>query len=197
MDFEELVRLHPRIHLDEKGDPISWAIGDDVLRYLDRVLEPGWTTVETGTGMSTLVFLVNGCRHTAISPAAREFDVIRAFCREHLIDTAEFNARADRSEQVLPVLGVTDIDLFLIDGRHAFPSPYVDFYYGAERLRTGGLMVVDDTHLLTGTVLRDFLVEDTHWRTVELFDKTAVFEKLDDRVHVGEWNTQPYILSRM
>jgi len=197
MNFDDLLRLHPRIHLDEKGEPISWAIGEDVLRYLDRVLEPGWTTVETGSGMSTLVFVVNGCRHFAISPAAREFDVIHAFCREHGIDAAGFTPIVERSERVLPELRVEDVDLFLIDGRHAFPSPYVDFYYGAELLRTGGLMVVDDTHLLTGAVLRDFLAEDTHWRTVELFDKTAVFEKLDDRIHVGEWNTQPYILSRM
>lgn len=197
MTLDDLLRLHPLVHLDAHGDPISWAIGEDVLRFLDSLLRPGWRTVETGSGMSTLVFLINGCRHIAISPAVREFGVIRDFCRAHGVDLSGLQEIGQRSELALPQLAMDQLDLFLIDGRHAFPSPYLDWFYGASMLKVGGLMMVDDTHLLTGAVLRDFLVEDTHWRTVELFDKTAVFEKLDADVHAGEWNSQPYILNRM
>lgn len=197
MTLDELLRLHPLVHLDAHGDPISWAIGEDVLRYLDGLLQPGWRTMETGSGMSTLVFLINGCHHTAISPSAREFEVIREFCRGHDIDLSHFDGIAERSELALPNLTAANLDLFLIDGRHAFPSPYVDWFYGAAMLKVGGLVVVDDTQLLTGAVLRDFLAEDTHWRTVQLFGKTAVFEKLDDDIHAGEWNLQPYITNRM
>ena len=53
--------------------------------------------------------------------------------------------------------------LVLIDGSHSFPSPFIDWYYTAFRLRVGGFLVVDDTQLWTGHVLKRFLEAEPDW----------------------------------
>lgn len=196
MTVKELLDLHPEFHLDERGKSISWAIGRDVLEYLDQVVGPESRTMETGAGLSTLVMALNGCSHLAITPAGGELQRIRDFCRQHQVDLAKVRLLEERSEIALPRVEDRDLDLFLVDGRHAFPSPFIDWFYGAEYLKLGGLMVVDDTQLWTGRVLHDFLEAETHWRTVESLGKTTIFQKLDLEIHTGEWNSQPFILQQ-
>lgn len=150
--------------------------------------------METGAGLSTLVFALRGCHHTAISPDGDEFQRLRRFSNENGIDLQNVTLIESRSEFALPGLHTIDLDCFLVDGRHAFPSPFIDWFYGAQYLKPGGLMVIDDTQIWTGKVLEDFLQSESHWRSVKSFDKTSIFEKLDMQVHTGEWNNQPFIL---
>jgi predicted O-methyltransferase YrrM len=194
LNLEELLRLQPKFHLDEEGQPISWGIGFDVLEFLDDRLSEAHTTLETGAGMSTVVFALNGCQHTVITPAERESVLIREFCEEHRISLSALEFVQERSEFALPHLQCGALDVALIDGRHAFPTPFIDWFYTAARLRKGGLMMIDDIQLKTGEILRDFMMADPRWRQVEELGKTSVFEKLRDDVHEGEWNTQPYLL---
>lgn len=200
MSPEELLRLHPAFHLDGEGRPISWGIGEELLRFVGERLRDGDRTLETGAGISTVYFTLLGCRHTAITPASRELDLIREFCREHEIPTDRLELVPERSEWALPVrlpqwtAAGESLDLVLVDGRHAFPSPFIDWFYGAAAMRVGGWMVVDDTQLLTGRQLRDFMAADPHWRSVTEIGKSAVFEKLDAAIHEPEWDGQPYLL---
>lgn len=197
MIVSDLLLLNPEFHQDENGSPISWAIGNDVLEYLADAVGLESFTMETGAGLSTVVFALRGCHHIAIAPSSFEFARIREFCARHGINLERVELIEDCSEQALPRLSKDRrLDLFLVDGRHAFPSPYIDWYYGARLLKVGGLMVVDDTQLLTGAVLRDFMTEDGFWHEVRVFDKTAVFQKTDEGFDSVEWNGQPYILSR-
>ncbi len=197
MNASDLLSFHPQLHQDEHGEPISWAIGDDVLSFIAEHAFEGGRTMETGAGMSTIVFANSKCVHTAIAPSREEFDKIRTFCEMHNIDLGQTNLVEGFSETVLPrLLDNYELDLFLVDGRHAFPSPYLDWYYGARMLRVGGMMVVDDTQLLTGAVLRDFMTEDGFWEIVVDFSKTTVFRKIRDGFESVEWNQQPYIMSR-
>ena len=39
------------------------------------------------------------------------------------------------------------LDFVLIDGGHGFPTPMLDWFYGAGRLRRGGVAVFDDVQL--------------------------------------------------
>jgi hypothetical protein len=39
------------------------------------------------------------------------------------------------------------LDLVLIDGDHAFPASFIDWYYTAEQVKLGGYVIVDDTNL--------------------------------------------------
>lgn len=197
MNITELLSLHPQFHQDENGEPISWAIGDDVLQFIADHVHRGSRTMETGAGMSTVVFAYSECLHTAIAPSSYEFEEIRAFCGRHSIDLGQTTLKEGNSETTLPhMLDTKDLDLFLVDGRHAFPSPYIDWYYGALMLNVGGLMVIDDTQLLTGAVLRDFMTEDDYWDSVMEFPKTSVFRKMKDGFQRAEWNQQPYIMNR-
>ena len=196
MNIAQLLDLHPKLHNDGHGALTSWAIGSDVLEYLDSRLQPGHRTMETGAGLSTLVFALHGCHHTAISPDGDEFRRLRRFSIDHGIDLQDVTLIESRSEFALPGLQTGNLDLFLIDGRHAFPSPFIDWFYGAQLLRVGGLMIVDDTQLWTGQVLVEFMQSESHWQVIEHFDKTSIFEKLDNEVHAGEWNDQPFILQK-
>ena len=47
---------------------------------LRRNVTPGQRTIETGSGMSTILFLLLGADHTAVSPDAGEPERIRRYC---------------------------------------------------------------------------------------------------------------------
>jgi predicted O-methyltransferase YrrM len=100
------------------------------------------------------------------------------------------------SQWVLPTLEPVALDFVLIDGDHAFPTPFLDWYYAAERLRVGGLVMIDDIPLRTGAVLDDFLrAEVSRWRAVERLSRTVVYEKLTPTVlDFAGWMSQPWCM---
>jgi hypothetical protein len=84
----------------------------------------------------------------------------------------------------------------LIDGSHAFPHVFIDYFYSARSLRVGGTIVVDDVHLWTGNVLRDFLNSEPEWAMVEQWDgRTVAFRKLAE-LQPRDWFDQPYVFGR-
>jgi hypothetical protein len=122
---------------------------------------------------------------------------IRGYCASHDVDLSRVRFELGRSEDVLPGLSLPELDLVLIDGGHGFPTPFVDWYYTARRLRVGGVLVVDDIHLWTGLVLRDFLVEEPGWMLQTEFPlRAAVFEKTAPMPSLPEWFAQPFVLNR-
>ena len=59
---------------------------------------------------------------------------------------------------MLPQLRDKDYDFALIDGRHAFPTPFIDWYYIADALKIGGLVLIDDLHIWTCDLLKQYLL---------------------------------------
>ena len=164
-------------------------------KFLDDYVEPAHVTLETGSGFSTLVILRKGvARHIAVAPEPDEFAVIREYSAENGISTETLEAVAMNSQQYLPAADVPRLDLVLIDGDHAFPSPFIDWYYTADRLAVGGLMIVDDIQLVTGRLLADFMDADPKWDRV-LYEPSrfAVFRKVQHPIHEGRWFEQPYV----
>jgi len=96
------------------------------------------TTMETGAGLSTIVFAQKSRRHFCITPAAEEVQRLEKYASEHKIpfDTVEFCI--GKSEEVLPEFRGVSIDVGLIDGRHGFPAPIIDWYYMANLLKVNG-----------------------------------------------------------
>jgi hypothetical protein len=131
-----------------------------------------------------------------VVPCLDEVERLKTFCEAKGIATVNVQFVIERSEQALPRLDAWDFDVCLIDGRHSFPSPFIDFYYMAERLKMGGILVVDDTSLWTGRVLSEFLQAEPEWRLAKKFPNTVVFEKLQEGTHNKVWYEQPFLRAR-
>ncbi len=201
--LQRLLTERPKFHAEYNVDGViaaeafSFAIGEDMLEWILGHVEPGWRTLETGCGYSTVSFAIAGSEHTTISPYSPEHDSIKKWCAENGIDTSRIQFIAAESEMVMQSLSDSPLDLVLIDGKHAFPVPFIDWFYTADRVKKGGYMIVDDTHLITGTILRDFLHKEIgRWELDYKTNKTAVFQKTtEESVIKGVWwRQQPFCL---
>lgn len=196
MTVDELLANPPSLHV-RAGQPFSYGISEAVLRELDRRLPAEARTLETGAGVSTLFCAVKGWRHIAIAPDEGLFERIRAWCVAHGTSVDSLRLIGEPSERCLPGLQCEKLDGALIDGRHGFAGPFIDWHYIEPLLKQGGLLVVDDTHVWTGGVLRDVLKQDPAWEFLrELDGRTAVFQKLAEGSTMREWRQQPYVLAR-
>jgi predicted O-methyltransferase YrrM len=192
LSLTELISNTPRIH---NARACTDGIHPRLAQFLDERLTSNFATLETGAGLSTLVILRKGvARHIAIAPAPDEFVAIRKFCAENSIPTTGFEPVTATSQECLPVTPLPALNLVLIDGDHAFPVPFLDWYYTADHLVVGGLMIVDDIQLLTGRLLADFMDADPKWERV-LYEEArfAVFRKLQHPIHTGRWEHQPFV----
>ena len=101
---------------------------------------------------------------------------------------------AEPSDRYLPACDVNSLDLVLLDGKHAFPWPIIDWFYTADRLKVGGLMILDDTQLRPVRVLADFLMADVdRWRLEgKPGGRTSIFRKLTGPVHDATWKMHPW-----
>jgi hypothetical protein len=195
--LEALLRDRPAIHSDDGSDPMAHGLLEEGLALLDRIVQPGWRTLETGSGFSTIILAAKGAEHTCIVPNQREVDRIRAYCADSGIDTRRVMFHLQPSERVLPALELGALDLVLLDGSHSFPQVFIDWFYTATALTRGGRLIVDDIHLWTGRVLRDFLAAEPAWRVDdELGGRAAILTKVGDVDPDQLWTDQRYVQAR-
>jgi hypothetical protein len=169
----------PKLFIDHEGVARSWAVSDDMLRLLDRYVGPDSRTLETGAGVTTVLFAMKGAQHTCIVPFAQEVETIKAYCASKHIPLGRTEFVVDKSETVLPTAKLQPLDLVLIDGAHGFPVPLIDWYFTADHLKVGGHLILDDTHLWSVNILKQFLQDEPEWRLVQdMRPRNAVFEKV-------------------
>jgi predicted O-methyltransferase YrrM len=170
-------------------DPLALALILELVR-------PGDRTLETGAGYSTVAFALVGAAHTVVAPFETEQARIREWCTAHGVDTSQVRFVVGQSQWLLPTLEPASLDFVLVDGDHAFPVPFIDWYYAAEHLRVGGLVMIDDIPLRTGAVLDDFLhLEASRWRVVARLPRTVIYEKLTPTVlDFAGWMTQAWCM---
>lgn len=183
-------------HLHASG-AAAWDASEAVLDYLERTLQPGWRTLETGAGRSTLAFAEAGCAHHTVTPSGSEIAAIKAAAAAEGVDLADVTFHEGFSQDVLPRLDeALEFDLVFIDGGHGFPIPAVDFQFLAPRLKVGGLLLLDDVDLWTGDMIVQVLRRDDGWRfRSKLKGRTAVFEKTRPYI-AHEWTKQPYVVRK-
>jgi predicted O-methyltransferase YrrM len=173
----------------------NYGVSEGVARFLLSAVTPAMRTLETGSGVSTLVFALGGSDHTAVAPWSDEMDELRRYATSAQIDMSRVNLITARSEQYLPTLKSGDFDIVFIDGAHAFPWPILDWYYTADLIKVGGLLILDDTDLRSVSILSEFLKGDKpRWRFIQKAgDQTDVFRKVFSSVHDVAWHEQPWV----
>ena len=194
MNLTDVLNDPPKPHEDAKGTSIVWGLTQAALEFIYANTNEQCTTLETGCGLSTVVFAMKGSRHTVIAPAPKEFEITKAYCSARGIPTSQIDFITEPSQKVLPALNGPSLDLVLIDGGHGFPTPFVDWFYTAGKLKKHGFLIVDDVGLWSCQILRDFLIEQPHWEFVDEYEaRTTVFRKLEDGSEWLEWTQQPRV----
>lgn len=195
-DLKALLSDPPRLHDDAHGGfTAEWRIDDTTAFELNKRLRPGLKTLETGAGLSTIIFGANGCDHTSIVVEPTQVERIRDYCRSKGIDTSRINFIVSPSPEAIHRLPRSEYDLILIDGCHGFPSMFVDFYYATRALMPGGTLMVDDLHIYTCLITAQFLQEDPGWNVELLTRRIAVATKISDTLD-AEWCFQPFVVER-
>lgn len=195
MDLEAFLRTPPSLHRPGGGELVQMGLAPEMLAFIAAHVDESSHTLETGAGMSTIVFAAKGSRHIAITPVKEEIALITRHCEEHGIATERVTFLCAPSEHALPSLQTESLDLVVIDGRHGFPAPFIDFFYTAGKLRIGGHLIVDDVQLSPSRYMRDLLAEQPEWQLVkELEHRSAVFEKLGEGSEWLDWADQPFVM---
>ena len=96
----------------------------------------------------------------------------------------------------MPRLQERDFDLALIDGRHGFPQPFLDWYYIAEALKIGGYVVIDDLHVWVCETLMEFLLAEKDWKLAHESLGGCAFQKLGNGSQNNDYEFQPFIARR-
>ena len=176
----------PGIH--GSGDEY-WGLAWPALEWLEREVEPGMATLETGSGSSTVIFAAAGAIHQAVTPDPREEERIRSTCERLGISSASVTFHIGPSHEVLPGLPQRELDLVLVDGAHGFPYPLLDWWHVAPRLRLGGRILLDDAYMPSVAMILDALAQDEHWEIVgSVGYRTAIVCKLAEGLPPFDWN---------
>src|SRR5207248_6930360 len=116
---------------------------------------------------------------------------IRAYAHEIGVDMTAVDSISQTSEEYLPTAH-GPLDAVLLDGKHAFPWPMVDWFFTAGRLEVGGMMILDDSDMRSVAVLGDFLDAEPGWARVAALRKAVAYQKLRSDVLDTSWHLQPW-----
>ncbi|MDJ0899105.1 MAG: class I SAM-dependent methyltransferase [Xenococcus sp. MO_188.B8] len=179
MNLQQLLKNPPKLHQESSGNLTSWQLSNEVLYFIDQQVNENSKTLETGAGISTVLFAIKSSHHTCIAPNQQQVNRIKEYCKKHQISTDRIDFKIDLSEKVLPNLDANELDCVLIDGSHSFPVPFIDWHYTYQNLKVGGKLIIDDTQIWTGKVLKKFLMSESEWEfQQESTPRTAIFTKV-------------------
>lgn len=183
----------PRVH-PGAPDNAAWSTEQSCYRFMADQVGNGSRTLETGAGVSTALFAAWGCNHVAVVPFADEVAALEQYFDEQGIDRHSLTFDLRPSEVALPTLaGASPFDLVLVDGCHGFPSPIIDWFYGAGLLRKGGVVVFDDIQLpQVESLLSTFIEPDQRWEMVASTSKWKAFRRLSEGPLGEDWLSQPF-----
>jgi hypothetical protein len=156
-----------------------WSTSTSAYELMAEHCGPGSRTLETGLGVSTVLFAGWGTEHTCVVHRQQEVYHVRKHMDRLGIADGHVQFHVGSSDIVLPNLDLADVDLVLIDGSHAFPLPIIDWYYAAGALKRGGVLVLDDTHMEAVRLgLTTFLAKDPRWATIAKTLKWRAYRRL-------------------
>lgn len=193
---DRLLADPPAVHAMALGPDAEigvWSTDRDCYLLLAEHAVPGTHTLETGSGLSTILLAALGVDHTCITPSQDEPDRILAYCTDHDIGTSSLTFEIGCSDDVLPRMRREPLlDLVLIDGNHGFPAPILDWYYAGSRLAPGGLLVFDDAPLPAVAHLCAFVDRDPRFSLHRRTAKWVAYRRLGGGDLRQDWFEQGF-----
>ncbi len=185
-------RMHP------SGEVYAGRFTDrDCYALLAEHCPPRARTLETGLGISTVLFAMWGTEHICIVPDEDQVRRCLEHCRARGIGTDGVRFEIAPSDEALPRLAASQLDVVFVDGSHGFPAPIIDWYYAGGRLRRDGIIILDDVqlpHVRLG--LLPFLDRDPRWGRLAATNKWVAYRKFVDEGSLGEnWTNQRFLFS--
>jgi hypothetical protein len=190
---ERIIADPPQVH-PGAPDNAAWSTEVSCYQFMANNVEPGSHTLETGAGVSTALFAAWECNHTSIVPSTNEATTVERYLDERGIARESLTFDLRPSERALPEMAtVCEFDLVFVDGCHGFPSPIIDWFYGAGLLRRGGIVVFDDVQLPQVHLLLSHFVEpDGRWESVAGTMKWRAFRRMSEGPLGEDWYSQPF-----
>ena len=185
--IDKIVEDNPLFHDDFQGNLITWNSNINLLRSLEKMIKPEMVTLETGSGYSSVMFISNKCHHTSISPVKEESLRISTYCKDAGISLDDVKFLIGESHEILPTLAKDSFDVIFIDGAHRFPFPIVDWFFSSLLLKENGLIVIDDTDIISCHIVSQFLANDSHWETVDIRENFGIFRKKGNHDYPSDW----------
>lgn len=170
-------------------------------KYALDVNKDGPVVIETGAGLSTLIFLASGAKKViSIAPDYSLKDRMLEWCNKNGLSTENLDFVIDYSEIALPNIVLQKdpfVDMVLIDGGHGWPTVFVDFCYGNYALKKGGIIAIDDNQLYSISEIVNFLASQEGFVLLECINnKLAFFRKEYETRLLPNFGGQPYITSK-
>jgi hypothetical protein len=165
-----------------------WGLAWPALEWLENELREGMSTLETGSGASTIVFAGAGTHHVAVTPDPEEEGRVRAACGELDVSSERVSFEVGYSHDVLPRLANRPLDLALLDGAHGFPYPILDWWNLAPRLKVGARLLLDDAYMPPVAVVLDYARSSSAWEVEHAISyRTVVLRKRADELPPFDW----------
>jgi hypothetical protein len=173
-----------------------WGTDRECYALIADTVRPGMHTLETGSGLSTVIFAASGADHTCVTPSADEAARILAYCERQDVSTDALRFELGASDEVLPRLaGGPPLDVVFVDGNHGYPTPMIDWFYAASRLVPGGLLILDDIPLPAVAHLCAFIERDPRFSVHRRTAKWIAYRTVAGGSLRQDWFEQPFYTS--
>jgi predicted O-methyltransferase YrrM len=117
---------------------------DEMLNCIASMVTPEMTTVETGCGLTTLVFAMRSGHHTCIDPQEGKTAAIASAVKERGGEVARPRMMPSLEYWQYGEHGDDVYDFALMDGDDVSPGCVFDAVYLATRVKPGGHIMIDD-----------------------------------------------------
>ena len=191
----------PKLHCWD-GEWCDGGLTNHMLRELFGITRwfktsGGAIVLETGAGLSTLVFLAAEPRKLiTIEPDPELIGRIKSEIARLSLCGPDHQFYTDCSENILPELAKDEVpylDVALIDGGHGMPTVFVDFCYMNKALKQGGYLAVDDIQLHSARQLYLLLKQQPGFEISANLGKLIVFKKTADIRFLPDFLDQPFV----
>jgi hypothetical protein len=159
------------------------AFSSEVLIAISEVLPEGpLVTLETGCGKSTIMFSNLSVRHFVFAYDDRDApeSSVGMVCSDPQFISENTVFVFGPTQRTLPSYRFPEglqFDVILIDGPHGYPFPDLEYALLYERLKPGGILILDDVHIASIGNMYDLLREDRMYDDMGVFSTTGLLRR--------------------